>query len=84
MNRHWLVCGGSWLNIPEYMRKGITWAGSHRIRNFGFGFRVVQDPEYRVLRGASWFNVPDPMIAAFRNFGVDWNGYYGFRVACDE
>lgn len=66
---------------PESAR--FTWY-TEDIWGVTIGFRVVRDPEHRVLCGASWFNVPDPMIAAFRSFNLDWNGYYGFRVVRDE
>lgn len=81
----------------EYMLRGGAWfSGSDGIRTvyrttyldwYGtIGFRIMQDPEYRVLRGSSWSH-GTYLLHVTDCYGDDPNYRYhsiGFRVIFDE
>ena len=78
------------LGCPWYASGGILRVAGRRYittksRVYDTGFRVVKDPEWRVVRGSSWGGYPDGLRVAYRHGGgPDGRDYdLGFRVVYD-
>jgi len=75
--------GGSWVNPPNVLHSAVrTGSVTVSLRNYTFGFRLVEDISKRILRGGSWGNEPNFMCSASRNWdtGSLRDSYDGFRL----
>lgn len=79
-NKNYVVYGSSWLIDQRYYPCSRYTLDS---KYADLGFRVVQDPQCRVLRGGSWYNCLGYLRVENCYYGAPWNNFYGFRVVRD-